>query len=95
VPNTVYTSSYLTIELAVGACGGSFPCQIVLNSSISQSTSGTYSIPSGVSITGQAKGLIVPGVSKTLNFANAPLYRTSCRVLHGGGNHHRNGGSET
>lgn len=69
--SVVYSSGYSTIETAAAACSAT-PCQILLVSSLAQSTSGTYTMPSNVAIEGKAGGSINLASGQVLNFGNSP-----------------------
>jgi hypothetical protein len=68
--NVITSKGYATIELAVAACGGTYPCQINLNSPLTQSTSTTYTLPNGVYIKGEAGGLLTRTSGQTLTSNN-------------------------
>lgn len=70
--NIVHSTGYSTIEQAVAACTGVYPCEIDIDplTTLTQSTSGTYSFPGEVCISGKG-GLISPGAGKTLDFTNS------------------------
>lgn len=71
--SVVYSSGYSTIETAAAACSAN-PCQIMLVSSLAQSTSGTYTLPGGVVIEGKGGGSINLASGQVLNFGNSPSF---------------------
>lgn len=60
-----------TIENAVAACNSVIPCLITNVGAMTQSTSGTYNVPTGIVVSGQPGSSITPGAGNTTNFSAA------------------------
>ena len=81
----VYSNGYSTVEQAVAACNAVYPCQIVLSSTLTTSTSGTYTIPLGVFMRGEAGGGLNIASGNTFSFANTEFYGPRAQFFSGAG----------